>query len=367
MDKKLVGLEKSNVRFDRRGEGGWGKNKFNNAFPIALLTYMHSRGLDLPYIRAISHSGIASIERTRISIPDVFGGNPEECFYEFEGIFPGFHPYVHGIPNKSDVIVRRGSSHGEALRALEIKLTVVPDQTTLRSPREAQASEFVTRPLMIELLATNICMAYGPSGRPRLNSILLEGLGNPNNWNWASESEMYPRLGLIRSAIEHVLCDTDVSQTPMVLQPIWRTIGDSTRLDFECFDAFVWSDFGLALLYLQATIRNIEVSGTPVSISRETRSAVWLVKMLWDYSTAGQLTMSEVKNAIAYGKQQDKAGAFSGKVMLDYLMGPELARPRVKRDELPLIVLNGGEEYLNPERRLDASLYFETIIAKLTS
>ncbi len=366
MSKKLLGLEKSNVRFDRRGEGGWGKNKFNNAFPIALLTYMEAQNLDLPYIRAHSESGIAGIERARISIPDVLGAAPSDCYYEFEGIFPDFHPYVHGIPNKSDVIVHRGSSQGEAVRALEIKLTVVPDQTTRRSPREAQASEFVTRPLMVELLATNICMAYGQRGRPRLNSILLTGLGNPNNWNWANEREMYPRLGRIRAAIEGVLSDPEVHQTPMVLQPVWRTIADSVRLDYECFDAFVWSDFGLALLYLQATIRNIDSSGTPPTISRETRSAVWLVKMLWDYSTAGQLTMSEVKNAIAYGKQQDKAGAFSGKIMLDYMQGPELSRPRVKRDELSSIVLNGGEEFLNPERRLDASLYFETLITKLS-
>jgi hypothetical protein len=274
---------------------------------------------------------------------------------------------VHGQPNKSDVIIHQRSMRGKALRALEIKLTVVPDQTTLRSRRAAQASEFVTRPLMIELLATNICMAYGQSGRPRLNEILLRGLGNPNNWNWTSEKEMYPRLRRIRSAIEHVLCDPEVTQSPMVLQPIWRTIRDSTRLDKDCFDAFIWSDFGLALLYLQATIRNTDVPGTSRSISREARSAVWLIKMLWDYSTAGQLTMSEVTNAISYGKQQDKAGAFSGKVMLEYLKGPELFRPRIKRDALPLIVLNGGEDYLNPERRLDASLYFETIIAKMAT
>jgi len=358
----LFGLTHTNLDFSHKGTGGWGKNKFNNAFPVSLLCFMASRGLNLPLIEAKSEGGIASINRSRIDVEDVFGASPESCSFEFEGIYNPFRPFVFGGPNKSDVIVHRRG--GDPLRALEIKLTVVPDQTTLKFPRASQASEFVTRPLMVELLATNICMAYGRQGRSKLNDLLLQGLGNPNNWNWQQEKEMFPRLAKVRRALELVITSSCDRQTPMVVQPIWRTIDDSMRLDEHCFDAFIWTDFGLALLYLQSLIKNIDASGSDSKISRETRSAVWLVKMLWDYSTAGQLTMSEVIKQIPYGNQQDKAGAFSGKIMLDYMQGPELKYPRVTRRDLPKIILNGGEEFLNPERRLDATLFMETVIAK---
>jgi hypothetical protein len=358
----LFGLSHTNIDFSRKGVGGWGKNKFNNAFPIALLCYMDSQGLDLPLIEAGISEGVPCIQRSRIRVADVYGASPTSCEFEFEGVFSPFEPFVAGTPNKSDVIVHK--REGSPVRALEIKLTVVPDQTTLKFPRAAQASEFVTRPLMVELLATNICMAYGPTGRSRLNDLLLEGLGNPNNWSWQQSREIYPRLGKVRRALELIITDSRDRQTPMVVQPIWRTVGDSMRLDENCFDAFVWTDFGLALLYLQSVIKNIDSPDTGSKISREARSAVWLVKMLWDYSTAGQLTMSEVIKQIAYGNQQDKAGSFSGKVMLDYMQGAELTNPRITKSELPKIILNGGEEYLNPERRLDATLFMETTVAK---
>jgi len=359
----LFGLENSNLDFTKKGAGGWGKNKFNNAFPIALLSYIYDLGKDVPLISAGSSGNVAEIRRSRIGVPAVFGTEPSNSYFEFEGVFSPFEEFVAGTPNKSDVVIH--SRGGSPVRALEIKLTVVPDQTTLSSPRAAQASEFVTRPLMVELLATNICRAFTANGRPRLNDLLLSELGNPNNWDWRSENEMFGRLRLIRKALEAVIVNSSDQQTPMVLQPIWRTIGDTMQLDENCFDAFVWTDYGLALLYLQSVIANIGKQTRNKSlISRETRSAIWLVKMLWDYSTAGQLTMSEVVKAIAYGHQQDKAGAFSGKVMLDYMKGPELSNPRITRSELPAIILNSGEEFLSPERRLDATLFMETAFAK---
>lgn len=360
LERGLFGLEHSNAKFDQRGTGGWGKNKFNNAFPIALCNYMYSRNFDLPYITVETSNEVLNLDRKRITIPELYGELPENCFFEFEGVSPYFSEFVYGSPNKSDVIVHRRDH--DALRALEIKLTVVPDQTTLGFPRASQASEFVTRPLMIELLATNLCRAFGEGGRPRLNQLILKGLGNPNNWDWTNENEMHSKLRQIKRAIELVLSDSQITQVPMVMQPIWRTIGDSMRLDEHCFDCFIWSDFGLASLYVQSVSRNIEATGSELSISRESRSAIWLVKMLWDYSTAGQLTMSNVIKQIAYANQQDKAGAFTGRIMLDYLNGPELSYPRVKRDELSKIILNGGESYLNPERRLDAAIYAESLI-----
>jgi|TARA_B100000315_G_scaffold260344_1_gene320990 hypothetical protein len=360
-DPRLFGLDRTNLSFAVRGEGGWGKNKFNNAFPISLLCYMHSKGLDLPYIRAETVNSVVQVGRSRIAVSEVLGAVPELCIFDFEGVFPPFDAFVAGSPNKSDVIVQ--SLDLVPLRALEIKLTVVPDNATAQMPHDVQASEFVTRPLMVELLATNICMAYGTEGRTRLNETLLTTLGNPNNWEWLRQEDMLERLHLVKSALERVLSDPEVSQTPMVVQPVWRTEGQTMILEEQCFDVFIWSDFGVVLLYLSSIVRHL-CSRVPRSrITREARSAVWLTKMLWDYSTAGQLTMSEVTKEISFGKQQDKAGTFSGKVTFDYLNGPELSCPRVPKSAVGDIILNGGVGYLRPERRLDATLLADGSLA----
>jgi len=360
---RLFGLDQTNLEFGKRGEGGWGKNKFNNTFPVSLLCFMHSKGLDLPYIRAETVNSVVQVDRSRIAVAEVFGAAPDLCRFEFEGVFPLFDTFVAGSPNKSDVIVR--SLDRFPLRALEIKLTVVPDNATAHMPHDAQASEFVTRPLMVELLATNICMAYGTTGRTRLNETLLASLGNPNNWNWSRQDEMLERLHLVKGALEQVLSDPEVGQTPMVIQPVWRTVGQTMILEQECFDVFIWSDFGLVLLYLSSIVNHLQSSKPRSGITREARSAVWLVKMLWDYSTAGQLTMSEVIKEISFGKQQDKAGTFSGKVTFDYLNGPELRCPRVSRSAISEIVLNGGVGYLRPERRLDATLLADSSLSRM--
>jgi hypothetical protein len=355
----LFGLQHSNLDFSTAGEGAWGKNKFNNAFPLALVSYMHQKGYDFPYLEVDTDSGVPRIVKRRIDAVELLGDSPSDCFFEFEGKFSKFEDFVDGSPNKSDVVVWRNSNPRAPLRALEIKLTVVPDSSTVGKSRDLHASEFVTRPLMVELLATNICMAFGLTGRAKLNQLLLQGLGNPNNWDWKSRVEMFPKLGKVQKAIELVLCDAEVGQTPMVIQPIWRTVSDSIRLDESCFDLLVWSDFALAMLYLRALVTDRTSEAGDSSISREARSAIWLVKMLWDYSTAGQLTMNEVIKEIAYGAQQDKAGTFSGRVMHEFMNGPELLYPRVKRQEIGNIILGDGIRSLSPERRLDASLFVE--------
>jgi hypothetical protein len=353
-----LGLTRSDLDFAKPGLGGWGKNKFNNVFPVALCNFMDRAGLDLPYVVARPGGDLGIISRSRISVADAFGVAPADARFAFELPFKPFERFVQGSPNKSDLVVKDVA--GEHVRPLEIKLTVVPDSQTVRLARTDQGPEFVTRPLMIELLATNICRGYGTSGRSLLNSILLEHLGNPNNWDWKNEKEMFSRLGRVAAALAAVVLSDSNSEQPMVLQPIWRTLSDSIELDNNCFDCFVWSDSALATVYAQSALDNQGLASR--RISRESRSAVWLIKMLWDYSTAGQLTMNDVVRAIAYSHQQDKAGAFGGRTMHRYLRGAELESPRVRREHLPEIIGSGGASYLNPERRLDASLYMASRI-----
>jgi hypothetical protein len=45
--------------------------------------------------------------------------------------------------------------------------------------------------------------------------------------------------------------------------------------------------------------------------------------------------------------------------MHEFMNGPELLYPRVKRQEIGNIILGDGIRSLSPERRLDASLFVE--------
>lgn len=65
---------------------------------------------------------------------------------------------------------------------------------------------------------------------------------------------------------------------------------------------------------------------------------------------------------LAYGNQTDKAVAANGRITLPFLNSKELVNPRVLSSDLNDIILGKGDEYLSPERRLDATLYIQTLL-----
>jgi hypothetical protein len=78
--------------------------------------------------------------------------------------------------------------------------------------------------------------------------------------------------------------------------------------------------------------------------------------MLRDFYVYGHFDYGETINDLSYGTKNDKAFAISGMVSYPLLRSPELACPRVKKDEIKNIILGGGQNLLSPERRFDAIL-----------
>jgi type II restriction enzyme len=56
--------------------------------------------------------------------------------------------------------------------------------------------------------------------------------------------------------------------------------------------------------------------------------------------------------------QSDKAFAANGNVTSKYLRCARLQTPIIKKSEIKNIILNGGEKKLQPERRLDQTIFF---------
>jgi hypothetical protein len=343
----LFGLERSNRNFQRKE--AWGKNVFTNALPVSLLCYAAFHEIEPVQLLATRlPSGRLGVKQQLTPASTILKIDPLEATFQFETSFKPHQSFTKQKPEKSDVVVTDAA--GNHLQALEIKLTVVPDTTTASRPHDMQSCEIVSRPLMVEQLAVSICASFGAQGQSRLNQLLNRHLVGPAYYNWRSESDMLLKMPEILRAVTAVIEDGLPLQSPMVLHPIWRTVGQSPKLEEDCFDIFVWTNMAWTQLLLDSA------TNSRSAVSRPQRSLIWLVKMLWDYSIQGSLDKANIFEEITFNKQTDKAASFAGSKTINYLKGEFLSKPRIPSSDLSKVILGGGTGFLAPERRLDAAV-----------
>ena len=95
-------------------------------------------------------------------------------------------------------------------------------------------------------------------------------------------------------------------------------------------------------------------SNDKTKINRQTRSSIWLYKMLIDIYKHGKFDQKKIIDSMSYDTKNDKAFAASGKVTHRYMQSKRLTTPIISKTEIKKIILNGGENLLSPERRFDA-------------
>lgn len=139
-------------------------------------------------------------------------------------------------------------------------------------------------------------------------------------------------------------------QSPFLLQPIWKTEGKSPVLAEKCLDVFVWSNS--AFCRFISEISNDESNSQ--RITRPTRSAVWLFKMLSDYAANGKFNHKSIIDSITFNTKNDKAFSANGKVTHPFMTCERLTNPAIGKNEIKNIILGGGHLLLSPERRFDA-------------
>lgn len=321
----------------------WGKNQFNSSFPASLVAYMSSKGLEPVYIQADGNGGTfhGSISATRL-----FGVDPlsDDAYYDFEAGFTPYECYYSGEREKIDLVMVDRSSR-LPLRGLEVKLTALPDDTTRRGDPAGYSCEIVVRPPTICFLACSVCRHYDSQrGRDRLRS-LLAAVPQINHWDEADE--VAERYAAIQRAVLAVCADMRDSQSPLIVQPVWKSDARGGCLADDCLDVFVWSD--LAVLHPCFTERAPEKG-----INRLQRAVVWTYKMLFDFSVYGQFDYTRIIKHQSYNTANDKAFALSGSRTLPFLRSEALSRPRIGKSEIKNIIIGGGQEFLSPERRFDA-------------
>lgn len=321
----------------------WGKNQFNSSFPASLVAYMAHKGVSPVYLRTDMNN---DIRHEYITGEDILGIDPlsDNAYYNFEAGFSPFEKYYVGEREKIDLVMMDRTS-AAPLRGLEVKLTALPDNSTKSETEEKYSCEIVVRPPTICFLACSICENYDTAERRSRLQSLLSGVPQINHWE--EIGEVSPCYDKIEAAVLAVASDMCEEQSPLIIQPVWKTLGGKMRLADDCLDVFVWSN--LAAIQMCARERNPEDG-----ISRFQRTIIWIYRMLFDYSIYGNFDYVRIIKNHSYGNANDKAFALGGKRTHPLLSCAELTHPRIKKDEIRNIILGGGQNLLSPERRFDA-------------
>jgi hypothetical protein len=342
MEPTLYGIEHSN----RAKKDFWGKNQFNSTFPVALACYMRDKGIKPVYI---SLSPDFEIVNSEVPFDDIFRTTlpNKDLNFCFESKYEPYEAFSREDIGGIDLVVK--DIQGKFLTPLEIKLTVLPDDGTSKLKETQWGSELVIRPATTKYAALGMVQSI----QNRLEDVreIFEPVC-ADIQHWSNKHEIADKTPALVSAL-NTFEETFIEiQKPLLMQPIWKTKGKSPDLNDNAFDIFVWSDFALSRLFIEAAY------GNPANISRTTRSTARLARILYEISTQRKTNIYQIYTEMAFERQTDKEFAVGGRITRNYMRSPRRLTPAIKKDCLSEIILNGGEKLLSPERRFDQTVYF---------
>jgi hypothetical protein len=338
---RLYGIHNSN----RTGNDLWGKNQFNSTFPAALACYMRDKSIPAIYLSINSKLEVVASE---ITIDEVFNTQVENnrLSFEFETKFKQYQKFAFDDIKGIDLVV----SHDKVqLRPLEVKLTVIPDNSTCDQNETNWGSEIVIRPATTSYSALGIANSCHDRF-PQIREILEPVSSTIQHWD--SKIEIDTKRSEILTSLNQLQTEFLDRQSPFLIQPIWKTKGKSPILDENAFDIFVWSDFAICRTFID---RSHEDKG---GINRYMRSSARLMRILYEISTSGKTNIQRIYTEMAFGLQSDKEFALSGKITRNYMNHPRRTKPILEPSVIRELILDGGEKKLSPERRFDQTIYY---------
>lgn len=344
----LYGIKHSN----RKPKDFWGKNQFNSVFPVSLACYMRDKGIEAQYVHVDSN---LDLRISPLPFDKVFGTSipNEDLIFNFESKFDAYQAYASDDIKNIDLVV---ASEAGPIRPLEIKLTVLPDSSSCESSEEKWGSEIVIRPASTYYATLGIYHNVIDRKNEALD-IISPVAENIKQWDNGYEmSAHFPSIMETLNTFQRTFINV---QQPFLMQTIWKTLGKSPLLCENAFDIFVWSDFALYRLFMNRARKKVNHK-----LRRTERSTVRLIRCLYDALSKGRVSIQSIYTEIAFGHQTDKEFAVSGKVTNPYLACERLLHPKIHKDSLVEIILNGGEINLSPERRLDQSVFIQTVMTK---
>ncbi len=343
----LFGVKHSNRDFSQRET--WGKNQFNSSFPIAMTSFLASKNQGCVYITLDNK---VKIKHNILNVNDLYKIEPfsENLFFAFESSYTPYQQFLFGTLPRVDVVIQDRIS-GQALRALEIKLTALPDNTTCDLSEDKFGSEIVVRPDTIVYLAISILANF------KETPFLLKKLFHQDFEtikDWSDATEIWSFIPRMVDVIDKIILQLIEEQEPFLMQPIWKTEGKSPMLSEHCLDVFVWSNLAFIQLFLSVGRGELNEK---IKITRQIRTIIWFFKMIYDYAFDGQFNHEKIIDTLSYNTKNDKAFAVSGKITHIYMTCERLTKPLIRKEEIKDIIIGGGQNLLSPERRFDAIIH----------
>lgn len=378
MCAKLLGIEHSN----HSNEDLWSKNVFNSTFPVAFANYLWK--CDPPQkVKYVTTDANFNIVIDEIGVDELFNCNgltAEELYFSFEDVYTPYEKFLEGgfgstkrlrRAKKIDLVVKqfeedKAPEDYKSLRALEIKMTVVPDNSTINTP-DNPGSEIVIRPTTTLYAALGLLDQCKFSRefaniKETLHDVWIT-LSNENGWE--HNATLTGNSRQMKAAIAQICRKYHKKQIPLLLQPIWKTNAQDHELDKEhALDLIAWSNLAYVKLFLT------KVPDTQTDDPTACRAARCLSKFIqYLYIGSGssdidrRINLGAIK--VPEGYQTDKELSVNGAGTREFITARKKRggkndtyyKPRFPRKILHSIILNGGEKRLKPERRFDQSIY----------
>lgn len=352
--KKQAGLYGINTgNANRESEAMWGKNCFNSAFPAALACYMRDSGKKAVYINVPPNADGSAPQaaNTEIGFDEVFNSTlpNSRLRFHFEEKFQPYAEYdnVGNELDNADLVIK--SDGGDWLRPLQIKLTVVPDNSSSENPPAQWAPELVLRPSDTSLCALGMFHAIKAQAGDikALFDDICYGLTWESFMNDAGKRQTMAERAraFIGTFRQH--------EKPYLFHPIWKTEGKSPELSpGHALDAFIWSDYAFMLACIN------KGAGEGSKATRGFRAVARFVRAMHDLSVRGNTRLHDIYRKMDFGRQTDKEIALSSRETAKYMTSPRRTKPLLPREAVAEIILNNGHRQLSPERRFDQTIYF---------
>lgn len=288
-----------------------------------------------------------------IEIEDIFnskGRKLEELFFSFESRFEPYNKYAFDMIDGIDLVIK--DLEGNFLSPLEVKLTVLPDNSTVKKDEDKWGSELVVRAATTSYCALGMFDAVSEK-KDSIREIFENVCSSIQMWD--NDFEVTHKMSEICDSLNNFEKQNLENQRPLLMQTLWKTEGQSPILCENAFDIVVWSDYAFSRLFIDSAISALP---TAKSMNRYMRSTARLARCLWELSKSNKIRLTDIYRQMAYSVQTDKEFAINGTRWRKYVNTPRLLNLSVNQSALNEIIEDGYIEQLRPERRFDQTLYF---------
>lgn len=265
--------------------------------------------------------------------------------FDFEFKYEPYQAFAVDPIDGIDLVVR--DIRGNYLAPVEIKLTVLPTSATSVKPQSDWGSELVVRTATTSYCAFSIWDAVNDR-HAHIREIFEDTCADIGSWT--NDYEMSHKTSNLRRCLDTFEREYLDYQQPIVMEPIWKTEGQSPILCDDAFDIVVWSNLAFTRLFIETECGN--------TMSRPMRASARMARCIWELSRSGRIRVDEIYRQMAFGQQTDKEVAVPGDRWRRYITSDRILRPAVPKTALSEIIAEGYIDRLRPERRFDQTLYF---------